>query len=115
MMNRQHTFGFVLLTSLCLIASLFCLTSTVAAQEGSGIKPPTVQQEDGSRQIVAEEFTKGRPIKPPTFSATATNQNTGKQSGSAASHHHYKRTAKTASNKSTTTTGGNTGKPANVN
>lgn len=113
MTNRQRKFGFVLLTSLCLTASLFCFASTAVAQEGSGIKPPTVQQEDGSRQIVAEEFTKGRPIKSPTFSATATRQNTGTQSGGAASRHHYRRTATTASNKNTTS--GNTGKPASVN
>ena|SRR5947209_2047090 len=71
--EKHPPFGFVLLTGLGLIISLFCFTPAVAAQqqdEGSGIKPPTAmkpptvtedqQQSAGSRQIFAEEFTKNR-------------------------------------------------------
>jgi predicted secreted protein len=63
MPKRHHASGLVLIINLCLISSLFCLASTVAAQEGQ-------QQNDGSRQIVAEEFTKSR-VKPPTASSSS--------------------------------------------
>ena len=97
MIKRPHAFRFVFLTSLCLAVLLFCLASTIAAQEGQ-------QQGDGSRQIFAEEFTKNR-IKPPTNSATSSGaaagsnsrSRTGASSASSRSRPRYKRVTSAAS------------------
>lgn len=74
MTNKHPIFRFVFLTTLCLTASLFSLASTIAAQEGQ-------QQDVGSRQIFAEEFTKNR-IKPPTNSSTTQGATAGSTSRS---------------------------------